>query len=138
MARLVDVLMDLDSAPRSAAPRAVPAARAPVPAAPTDAPPAEAAPAAVVEEDEDDVSFDEPWIDTPLCTTCNECTNINPALFKYNADNQAYIADPDAGTYAEMVKAAVKCPARCIHPGAPRPGDETATDELRARAAQFN
>ncbi|MBW2464055.1 MAG: hypothetical protein JRH11_20570, partial [Deltaproteobacteria bacterium] len=142
MGRLVDVLMDLDTAPRS--PRSPSAAAAP---ARTQAPAAQAtAPEAADQDDrddqddddDDDVSFDEPWIDSPLCTTCNECTNINPRLFKYNGDSQAIIADLSAGTFAEMVGAAVKCPALCIHPGAPQSGDTTATAELIAQAAPFN
>jgi ferredoxin len=103
--------------------------------------PVEVAPAPaeqVVEEEEEVLSFDEPYIDTPLCTTCNECTNLNPRLFEYNAEKQAFIADASAGTLAELVKAAELCPARCIHPGKPRSGDETASPELIERAAAFN
>jgi len=59
----------------------------------------------------------EPWIDTPLCTTCNECINLNPKLFVYNEDKQAEIGDLSAGTQAELVEAAEMCPAHCIHPG---------------------
>ncbi len=61
-----------------------------------------------------------PYIDSALCTTCDECTNRNSRMFKYNDDKQAYIADVSAGTYAELVKAAAACPAKCIHPG-PKP-----------------
>ena len=134
--RLAHVLMDLDSVPVS-----VPAARAPAPptapAAPEAAGDAVAAPEPAAEED-DDVSFDEAYLDTALCTTCNECTNINPRMFKYNGDNQAEIADVSVGTFLELVKAAEKCPARCIHPGAPQAGDDTANDDLIKRAAPFN
>ena len=84
------------------------------------------------------LAFDEPYLDAPLCTTCNECTNINPRLFQYNANKQAFIADATAGTFAELVKAAELCPARCIHPGKPQSGDSTATPELVERAAAFN
>jgi hypothetical protein len=42
-----------------------------------------------------------------------------------------------AGTFAELVKAAEGCPAKCIHPGTPRPDDATATRRVRARAAKF-
>jgi len=90
------------------------------------------------EEDEPELSFDEPFIELILCTTCNDCTNINPRMFEYNSDKQAFIADATAGTFAELVKAAVKCPANCIHPGKPRNDDATATPELIARAAEFN
>jgi len=83
-------------------------------------------------------NFGEPYIDSMLCTTCNECTNLNSRMFRYNENRQAFIADAAAGTFAELVKAAEKCPARCIHPGAPRDGDETVNDDLIARAAKFN
>lgn len=138
MGGLVDVLLNLDTVPNAeggdgAAGRSVAA----VPTAPAAQAETVAVPAAEEEEEEEDVTFDDPWIDSGLCTTCNECTNINSALFKYNGDDQAYLADLNAGTYAQMVAAALKCPARCIHPGAPRAGDDTATDELRAQAAKF-
>jgi len=138
MDRLVAVLMDLDSAPGVAA-RPPSAAR---PAAEAGAAPvAEAAaePLQVVEEEEEeDVSFNDPYINTVLCTTCNECTNLNSQMFVYNENRQAVIADAAAGTFEQLVKAAEKCPARCIHPGAPRSGDATVTDELIARAKPFN
>jgi ferredoxin len=96
-------------------------------------------PTPVVQEvEEEPLSFDEPFIDTPLCTTCNECTNLNSRLFQYNADKQAIIADSTAGTFAELVKAAELCPARCIHPGKPRGDDSTGTAEMIERAAPFN
>jgi ferredoxin len=119
-------------------------AAAPAPAAPLAAEPAleaaaEPAPAEEApEEEEEALSFDEPYIDTILCTSCNECTNINSRLFNYNADKQAFIADATAGTFADLVKAAGLCPAHCIHPAKPRSDDATATPELIARAAKFN
>jgi ferredoxin len=73
-----------------------------------------------------------------LCTSCQDCININPRLFKYDANKQAYITEASNGTYEQLVKAAEKCPARCIHPGLPAPGDKTANDRLIARAAKFN
>jgi ferredoxin len=113
---------------------------APIPAPATAAVQEAAAPAQPEEEPEEQeaLSFDEPYIDQPLCTTCNECTNINSRLFQYNSDKQAFIADPTEGTFADLVKAAELCPARCIHPGKPRSGDSTATPELLERAAPFN
>ena len=101
--------------------------------------PVEAAPAAApaVEDDDDDLVM-EPYIETARCTTCNECTAINGQLFKYNADKQAEISDAKAGTFAQLVKAAELCPARCIHPGKPRSDDSTATPELIERAKPFN
>jgi ferredoxin len=137
--RLVNVLMDIEAAPGTVPPPA--AAVAPETAAETAEPATEAAPAEApeaVEEEEEAVSFDEPYIDSALCTTCNECTNLNPRLFQYNENKQAVIGDPSAGTFEELVKAAEKCPARCIHPGKPRKDDPTVTDALRARAAKFD
>ena len=55
-------------------------------------------------------------------------------MFIYNEDKQAVLADLDAGTYADLVIAAEKCPANCIFPGLPRPEDATATLEILERA----
>jgi ferredoxin len=125
----------------TAAASVLPAAPEPVPAPLAEPAPevaGEPAAAEEPEEEEEALSFDEPYIDEPLCTTCNECTNLNPRLFQYNAEKQAFIADAAAGSFAELVKAAELCPARCIHPGKPRGDDPTATPELVERAAPFN
>jgi ferredoxin len=137
MGKLAEMLLRVDlsqvAAPRSA-PR--PAAEA-APAVASDPEAAADAPAASVEE-EDDVSFDDPYIDSPLCTTCNDCINLNPQMFKYNENKQAQIADPDAGTFEQLVIAAEKCPAKCIHPGKPRNPDEPELEWLIQRAKPFN
>jgi len=91
-----------------------------------------------VEEDGTPATIVDPYIDSALCTSCADCININPRLFKYDANKQAFIDDVGAGTYAQLVKAAEKCPARCIHPGLPAAGDKTANDKIVARAAKFN
>lgn len=135
--RLAQALLSRDlavgavaSAPRAS--RSAPAAQAPTA---TPATPGAAAPgkAAAAEE-----SFDEPYIDSPLCTTCNECTNLNPLLFKYNGNKQAVIADPRAGTFAQLVQAAEKCPVRIIHPGRPLNPSEPGLAALTERARPFN
>ncbi|MCB0297623.1 MAG: hypothetical protein KDG51_20790, partial [Calditrichaeota bacterium] len=41
------------------------------------------APAEAEVEEEEALSFDEPYIDTPLCTSCNDCINTNKAMFAY-------------------------------------------------------
>lgn len=106
------------------------AAPAPVPDQDSvDVPPA---PAAAIEEAPVDA-----YIDSFLCTSCNDCFKINPRLFAYDGNKQAFIADARAGSFAELVKAAEGCPARCIHPGTPRPDDATATPQLRAKAARL-
>jgi pyruvate-ferredoxin/flavodoxin oxidoreductase len=134
------VLLDLDlDAAVGMAGLAAPAAPAPAaaPATPDAPAAAEEAPAAEDEEDDEPVS-DDPWLETFRCTSCNECIDINPLMFKYNADKLALIADPKAGTYADLVKAAEKCPARCIHPGKPLNPDEPNLDDLMKRAEKFN
>ena len=52
---------------------------------------------------------DEPYIETPRYTTCDECTNLNNRMFAYDDDKQATIADLGAGTYRETVEAAEAC-----------------------------
>jgi ferredoxin len=116
-----------------------PASDAVVPSAPeTPAPVPAAVSEARVEAEEEPLAVDGPSLDTILCTSCNECTNINARLFAYDDNKQAFIADASAGSFAELVKAAKLCPARCIHPGRPRKGDASATPALIAAAAEFD
>jgi len=81
---------------------------------------------------------DDPYIETPRCTSCNECTNINNRMFAYNAEKQAYIADPDAGTFRQLVEAAEGCQVSIIHPGKPRNSKEPGLEDLMRRAAEFS
>ena len=97
---------------------------------------AEAAPTEAEEEDE--VTFDDPWLDTASCTTCDDCMGINKQMFVYNDDKQAILKDPTAGPYSDLVRAAEICPAQCIHPGKPLDPNEPGLEELIARAAPFN
>jgi hypothetical protein len=83
-------------------------------------------------------SPDDPYIETARCSTCNECTQVNPRMFAYNADRQAYIVDPSLGTYRDLVEAAERCQVSVIHPGKPRNTNEPGLDELIARAEPFN
>ncbi|MBK8180124.1 MAG: hypothetical protein IPK67_14815 [Planctomycetes bacterium] len=82
-------------------------------------------------------SPDESYIETQRCSTCNECTNINNKMFAYDSNKQAYIADLDAGTYAQLVEAAESCQVAAIHPGKPRNPREPDLDALQKRAAAF-
>ena len=119
----------------ASAPAPAAAATAPAPAtAPSAGPSAPAPSAAALPPAEEAVA---PYIESYLCTSCNDCRKINPRLFAYDANQQAYIADPTAGTFAELVRAAEGCPAKCIHPGTPLPGDKTVTPDLLARAAKY-
>ena len=139
MDRLVQSLMNLDALPPAVpGPAAAPAA----PSAPEDTAEDDVAvvepPPAEIGEDEDEDIVDEAYIDSALCTSCQECINLNPRMYRYDGNKQAFIADVEAGTFEELVKGAEKCPSRCIHPGSPRAGDPTATDAMIARAAKFN
>jgi len=87
---------------------------------------------------ENDSESDEPWIETSRCTTCNECTQINSRLFAYNDNMQAYILDPDGGSFHEIVEAAESCQVSIIHPGKPRNSNEPNLESLIARAEPFN
>jgi ferredoxin len=80
---------------------------------------------------------DDPYIETPRCTSCDECTQINDKMFGYDANKQASIVNPDAGTYRQLVEAAESCQVSIIHPGKPRNKDETGLDELIKRAEAF-
>ncbi len=106
-------------------PAAIPAAQA-----------AATAPAAAPEPEEKK-SPDEAYIETARCTTCNECTQINDKMFAYNENKQAYIANPDAGTYAQLVEAAESCQVSIIHPGKPRNPAEPGIADLLKRAEAF-
>ncbi|PCJ27173.1 MAG: hypothetical protein COA97_04170 [Flavobacteriales bacterium] len=88
-------------------------------------------------EEESTLSND-PYIDTALCTSCNECLDLNPQMFKYNGDKMAFIADAKAGTFYQLVEAAELCPVAIIHPGSPLNPDEADLDDLVERAAKFN
>ncbi len=77
------------------------------------------------------------WIETPECTACDECTNLNPNIFAYNDDKKAIVINPKAGPFKDIVKAAEKCTAGCIHPGTPFNPAEAGVDKLIQRAAKF-
>jgi pyruvate-ferredoxin/flavodoxin oxidoreductase len=98
-----------------------------------EAPAVAAAPA--VEEEELAL---EPYIDTARCTTCDECTKLNKKMFAYNEKKQAYIKDPKAGTFKELVMAAERCPVRIIHPGNPLNKKEKDLKKWMKRAEPFN
>ncbi|MDM8566259.1 ferredoxin [Candidatus Halobeggiatoa sp. HSG11] len=89
-------------------------------------------------EETEQVVFDDPWIDSDLCTSCNDCLNINGMLFVYNDSKQATLGDLSSGTYAQLVEGAEICPANCIHPGKPNNLNEAGIEELIKRAEPFN
>ena len=59
-------------------------------------------------------------------------------MFAYDENKQAYIADPAAGTFRELVEAAEECQVCIIHPGKPRNPDEPGLAGLIKRAELFN
>jgi len=123
---------------------------APVPAISVAAPPAAAAPVlvesavtpaaapALAAAAEEEAIVLEAYIDSVRCTTCNECTNLNNRLFAYNSDKQAFIKDPAAGTFAQLVTAAERCPVSIIHPGSPLNPREKDLPKWIKRAEKFN
>jgi pyruvate-ferredoxin/flavodoxin oxidoreductase len=123
----------------TAPPRPVPASQngggVAAPAVPAAAAAPTAAPATAA--DDDDLAM-EPYIETERCTTCNECTNLNGKMFAYNENKQAYFKDVRAGTFAQIVQAAEKCPAGLIHPGTPLNPKEKDLAKWIERAKPFN
>jgi pyruvate-ferredoxin/flavodoxin oxidoreductase len=79
-----------------------------------------------------------PWIESAMCTSCNECININGKIFAYDGDKHAYVKDPKGGPYKDLVRAAEKCTAQVIHPGTPLDPKEKDLDKLVKRAAKYN
>jgi pyruvate-ferredoxin/flavodoxin oxidoreductase len=96
-------------------------------------PVAAAAPAAAAA-----AGYEPAWVETPECTACDECTTIAPKVFAYNEQKLAYVVNPKGAKFADIVKAAEKCTAGCLHPGTPWDANEAGLDRLMARAAKFN
>jgi pyruvate-ferredoxin/flavodoxin oxidoreductase len=59
-------------------------------------------------------------------------------MFAYNEKKKAYIKDPNAGPYTDLVKAAERCTARVIHPGLPRDRGFKDAEKWVARGQRFN
>jgi pyruvate-ferredoxin/flavodoxin oxidoreductase len=78
------------------------------------------------------------WIESPECTACDECTTLAPKTFAYNDQKLAIVINPKGGKFADIVKAAEKCTAGCIHPGTPWNMAEAGVEKLMTRAAKFN
>ncbi|MCP4407441.1 MAG: ferredoxin [Gammaproteobacteria bacterium] len=141
MQRLSQVLMGMDFSAAAPSVGTPATATSPSPAAQSEtASDAEEEQTAeeTAEEEDEQISFDEAWIDSMLCTSCNDCIDINQMMFVYNENKQAIISDPAAGSFAELVRAAEVCPSNCIHPGNPLNSEETGLEELIERAAPFN
>ncbi len=83
------------------------------------------------------VDFEPVWLETPECTACDECIDIAPNIFAYNDDKQAIVVNPTAGKYKDVVRAAEKCTAGCLHPGTPWDMSEKDVDKLMKRAEKY-
>ena len=90
-----------------------------------------------VEKSEEIPISSEPWVESFKCTTCNDCTDKLPNVFKYNSDKQAYIYDAGKATFRQLVEVAEKCPAKCIHTGEPLDQNEPGLQDLIKRAEPF-
>jgi pyruvate-ferredoxin/flavodoxin oxidoreductase len=82
-------------------------------------------------------AYEAAWVDTPECTACDECININGNIFAYNAQKKVEIVNPKGGPYKDIVKAAETCTAGCIHPGTPWDASEPGLEKLLKRAAKY-
>lgn len=92
------------------------------------------------QKESSDVAAEEgelPWIESELCTTCDECTKINKKIFSYNNDKKAVVKDPRGGPFRDIVKAAEKCPSQIIHPGDPLNPKEKDLTKWVTRAQKY-
>ncbi|KAA1259179.1 Pyruvate-flavodoxin oxidoreductase [Rubripirellula obstinata] len=115
----------------SAMPALMPPASQPASGQPASGQPASSQPAAAN-------GYMAPWIDTPKCTSCDECVNLNPHIFVYNDQKKAIIKDPQGGPFKDLVVAAERCTAGVIHPGMPKDHSEKGIEKLIARAEKYN
>ncbi len=140
---LVSILFELEGAPLAPGAAAIaPAASAGAPAAAAvpAAPPAAttaAAPVAAPAPAPATAIAEEAWIDTALCTSCDECIRKAPGIFAYNENKQAFVKNPRGGSFRDLVTAAESCTAKIIHPGTPWNSAEPDLESLRQRAQAF-
>jgi len=81
--------------------------------------------------------YESVWVETPECTACDECTDLAPGIFQYNDGNLVFVANPQGGTFEDIVKSAEKCTAGAIHPGTPWNSEEKNLEKLIKRAEKF-
>ncbi len=128
--RLVAALLELGSG-GTAMPALAPMASAPA----TTAAVSEAAAATAVAPSAP--AGEAAWLDTALCTSCDECVRKFPAIFVYNANKQAVIKNARGGSFRDLVVAAESCTAKIIHPGTPWNADEPDLARSLERARPF-
>ena len=81
--------------------------------------------------------FEAVWVETPQCTACDECIEIAPNVFAYNDDKLAEVINPTGSAFKDIVRAAEKCTAGCLHPGTPWDMNEKDIDKWIKRAAKY-
>ncbi len=137
--RLVSVLFDLGSGQSTAPAAATAVATLPVAAPATPTPPAGvAAPAAPAAAPRPAAPASEAaWIDSALCTSCDECVRKFPSIFVYNGNKQAVFKNPRGGSFRDLVVAAESCTAKIIHPGTPWDANEPDLARSLERARPF-
>jgi ferredoxin len=64
-------------------------------------------------------AYEPVWVETPECTACDECIELAPKTFRYNDARPGGRGRPAGSAYRDLVKAAEKCTAGCLHPGTP-------------------
>jgi ferredoxin len=139
MEKLTSMLLDLDSASLVSGPSSLSSDSSPTT-------PVEEGKLEIEEEKEENseptaekgLLASEAYIDTALCTTCDECTNLNNKIFAYDADKLAFVSDPKGGPFVDIVEAAELCPVSIIHPGTPLDPNEPGLDDLILRAEKYN
>lgn len=136
--RLVSVLFDLGSGQAIPLPAAAATAVAAPPVAAPAAPaaPAGAAAPAVAPRPAAPAS-EAAWIDSALCTSCDECVRKFPSIFVYNGNKQAVFKNPRGGSFRDLVVAAESCTAKVIHPGTPWDANEPDLARSLERARPF-
>jgi len=82
-------------------------------------------------------AFEPAWIEQADCTSCDECVNINPAIFAYDDDKKAFVKNAKGGPFKDIVRAAEKCTGQCIHPGTPADPNEKDLEKLMKRAEPY-
>ena len=92
----------------------------------------------LVEAPSPSTTSDEAWVESEECTSCKDCVEALPAVFKYDDNKQAYVHNPKGGTFAKIVATAEKCPAACIHPGKPQNESEPDLEKWIMRAEKYN
>ncbi|MDH5720127.1 MAG: ferredoxin [Spirochaetia bacterium] len=81
---------------------------------------------------------EEAWVETELCTACDECIMVNKSIFVYDGNKQVVIKNAKGGPYRDLVKAAEKCPVKIIHPGLPWDSSEKDVEKWKKRGEKFN